>query len=270
VDIATILGIVVGFGALLAAVIIEGGSPLALASFSAAVIVFGGTAGTLLVSFPLSVVKTLPKTLVIGFKQKKSDTESLIELLVQLADKARREGLLALESEEDRIDSDYLKKGIRLIVDGVDSHVVREIMETDSALMGERHKQGYSMLDAMGGFAPTMGIIGTVMGLVNVLSNLSDPEHLGEAIAVAFLATLYGVGLANLLLLPLGAKLKAKSAEEQVVHQVLVEGVLAMQAGQNARLVQEKLEAFLAPNRRGQLGSVPSGEPATTPQEAAA
>ncbi|MBI5876870.1 MAG: flagellar motor protein [Chloroflexi bacterium] len=266
-DIATIIGIVLGFGAMLLAVILEGGSPAALASTSAAVIVFGGTFGTLFISFSLESVLTLPKVLALGFKQQKHNTAELIELLVQLADKARREGLLALESEEDRIDSDYMRKGLRLVVDGVDSHVVREIMETDSALMAERHKAGYSMLDSMGGFAPTMGIIGTVMGLVNVLSNLSDPEHLGEAIAVAFLATLYGVGIANLLFLPLGTKLKSKSAEEQLVHQVILEGVLAIQAGQNARLVQEKLEAFLAPAKRGMAASLPSGESAPAPQE---
>jgi chemotaxis protein MotA len=140
-----------------------------------------------------------------------------------------------------------------LVVDGVDPEVVRNILETDTHLVAQRHKDGYSMLAAMGGFAPTMGIIGTVMGLINVLSHLSDPENLGHSIAVAFVATLYGVATANLLWLPIGNKLKQKSESEVLAREVSLEGMLSVQAGENPRIIREKLESFLSPKMRGQI-----------------
>lgn len=138
-----------------------------------------------------------------------------------------------------------------LIVDGVDPSVVHEVMETDTEQVAERHKEGIEMLKALGGFGPTMGIIGTVMGLINVLSNLSDPSSLGHSIAVAFIATLYGVATANILWLPMANKLKQKNQSEMIAREVAMQGVLAVQAGENPRIVREKLESFLAPKMRG-------------------
>ncbi len=251
-EISTGLGLLLGFGALITAVFLEGGTPLALVNLSAGVIVLGGTLGATFISFPMKRVLSLPALIVQSFQSYKSDPQSLIDLFVQLADQARREGLLSLEEEANKIEDDFIRKGVMLVVDGVDPAMVRDILETDTHLVSQRHKEGYSMLEAMGGFGPTMGIIGTVMGLINVLSQLSDPENLGHSIAVAFVATLYGVATANLLWLPIGNKLKQKSQTEMLTREVAIEGMLAVQAGENPRIIREKLEAFLAPKMRGQ------------------
>jgi len=249
-EISTPIGLVLGFGALIGAFMIEGGNPISLLSPSAAIIVLGGTIAATLVAFPLKNVIALPKYIMQTFFSARGDPQEVVSSFVELADKARREGLLALEEDSKDIDDLFMRKGVMLVVDGVDPEVVRDIMETDAALVSERHATGQSMLAAMGGFAPTMGIIGTVMGLVNVLSNLADPEHLGESIAVAFIATLYGVVTANILWLPLGNKLKKKSEQELHIRSLMVEGVIAVQAGENPRIVREKLDAFLAPAER--------------------
>ena len=258
-EISTGIGLLLGFGALIASVILEGGSPMALVNLPAAVIVFGGTFGATLTSFPLKRFLSLGGLIAQTFQAYKGDPQTLIELFVNLADQARREGLLSLEEQASKIEDTFVRKGVMLIVDGVDPSVVRDIMETDTHLVGERHKSGYGMLETMAGFGPTMGIIGTVMGLINVLSRLSDPENLGHSIAVAFIATLYGVASANLLWLPLGTKLKQKSRTEIQAREVAIEGVLAVQAGENPRIVREKLESFLAPKQRGKA---PAGETA--------
>ncbi len=249
-ELSTLLGLVAGFGALLAAVFMEGGSPAELVGPSAAVIVFGGTIGAAFISFPLKRVLAVPKLIANSFKAYKAESVAIIELIVTLADKARREGLLALEQDAKDVKDDFLRRGLMLVVDGVDPSQVRSILETETNLMAQRHEQGAAVLQAMGGYAPTMGIIGTVMGLVNVLGRLSDPSHLGESIAVAFLATFYGIMSANLLWLPIAGKLRAKSHEEVEMRNLMMEGVLALQAGENPRIVREKLSAFLAPKER--------------------
>ena len=143
-------------------------------------------------------------------------------------------------------------------MDGIDPEYIREILSTEIHFLQTRHKVGESIFTTMGGFAPTLGIIGTVMGLIHMLANLSDPDKLGKAIAGAFIATLYGVSIANLIFLPIGNKLKARSAEEVLVREIIVEGILAVQAGDNPRIVEDKLKAFLAPKLRRTLGAVTS------------
>lgn len=251
-EIATIIGLVLGLGAMVGSMIIEGGNPMSLLNVPAAVIVFGGSAGALFVAFPLKQVLRLPGTIAQCFKPYKGDPMTLIELFVKLADQARRDGLLSLEEEARKIEDDFIKKGVMLIVDGVDPSIVQEVMETDTGQVAERHKEGIEMLKALGGYGPTMGIIGTVMGLVNVLSRLSDPENLGHSIATAFIATLYGVASANILWLPMANKLKQKNQSEMNAREIALQGVLAVQAGENPRIVREKLESFLAPKLRGQ------------------
>jgi len=249
-EISTPIGLVLGFGALIGGFVIEGGSPFSLLSPSAALIVIGGTIAATLVSFPLKNVITLPKLIMQAFFNPPGDPQEVVQQFVDLADKARREGLLAMEEDSKNIEDPFMRKGIMLVVDGVDPEVVRDILETDAALVAERHARGQALFAAMGGYAPTMGIIGTVMGLVNVLSNLAEPEELGHSIATAFIATLYGVVTANILWLPLSSKLKQKSEKELHVRSLMVEGVLAVQAGENPRIVREKLDAFLAPAER--------------------
>ncbi len=262
----TPVGLVVGFGALLVAAVLEGGEVHSFIQGTAALIVFGGTFGATLVSFPLRRVMGLPRLILEAFLESHRQAPAeIVEHFVHLAQVARREGLLALEEEANKLEDLFLKKGLLLVVDGIDAEVVETVLTTDIQALRERHEAGYGILEAMGGYAPTMGIIGTVMGLIHVLSSLEDPSKLGPAIAVAFVATLYGVASANLLWLPLATKLKAKSKHEVFLRELALQGLLAVQAGDNPRIVREKLEAFLSPSHRGKgsEGGVPQGQPAT-------
>lgn len=249
-DLATLIGLVLAWGAFLGSIIIEGGDLSALINPSAALLVFGGTLGASMICFPLSTVTSLPGVVKNAFLTKKEDVGHLIKTLVGYAEKARREGLLALEDEVHKMDDPFLKKGVQLAIDGTDPELVREIMQTDIQFLGARHHEGANLFGTMGGFAPTLGVIGTVSGLVHMLANLSDPGSMGPSIAAAFIATLYGVCSANLLFLPLGNKLKAISHEEVMVREIMMEGILAIQAGDNPRIVEEKLKAFLSPKIR--------------------
>jgi chemotaxis protein MotA len=251
-DIATVIGLILGLGAMVGTMLIEGGNPMSLLNVPAAVIVFGGSVAALFVAFPLKQIMKLPAYIGQCFKTYNEDLMALVELFVKLADQARRDGLLSLEQEGRSIEDPFIRKGVMLIVDGVDPSVVHEVMETDTDQVAERHREGQEMLKALGGFGPTMGIIGTVMGLITVLSNLSDPGNLGHSIATAFIATLYGVASANIMWLPMANKLKHKNQVEIISREVSRQGVLAVQAGENPRIVREKLESFLAPKLRGQ------------------
>jgi chemotaxis protein MotA len=267
-DKATGPGIALALGALLLSVILEGGSPAALVNLPAAVLVFGGTIGASMAAASFATVVALPRFVRLAFVSKVPEGREIVNTFVRLADRARREGLLALEEEAERLDP-FAKKGVLLIVDGTDPGLVREVLEAEIVAMQQRHRTCYGLLEAMGGFAPTMGIIGTVMGLVNVLSKLEDPSELGHSIATAFIATLYGVASANVLWLPLASKLRHKSAEEVAVRELIVEGVLSVQAGDNPRIVRQKLEAKLAPAQRAPAGP-PAGARATDPAPAPA
>jgi chemotaxis protein MotA len=254
-DKGTAIGLGLAFGSILGAAVVESGSIgilFALMNLPSAMIVFGGTIGTIIVSFPMERVAKLTKVLGVAFRQEATSERDLVNLFVRLAERARREGLLALETEAQSIEDHSIQKGVLLVVDGTDPELVREIMEADVAAMSERHEGKYAMFEAGGGYAPTMGIIGTVMGLVNVLSHLDKPDELGKSIATAFIATLYGVLSANVFWLPVGQRLKQRNKEEVARRTLAVEGVLAVQAGDNPRVVREKLEAFLPMNLRGE------------------
>jgi chemotaxis protein MotA len=249
-DIFTLVGILLGFGAMILANILEGGNLGSLIQVSAAIIVFGGTFGATFIAFPKENIVALPKVIMKAFFEAKLSPESTIKQLTGLADKARREGLLSLESESNQIDDPFLKKGIELVVDGSDPEIVGDTLRNELYVLEKRHKGNFAVLESMGGFAPTMGVIGTVMGLVNVLSHLEDPSRLGESIAVAFVATLYGVASANLLYLPLANKLKEKSQGEQLIREMMVEGIMSLQAGENPRVIEQKLLGYLSPGAR--------------------
>lgn len=265
-DISTILGLVLGIGAILLSLIMDGGSLASLFNVPAIMIVFGGTIGAALISFPISYIKGLPGVIKHAFLPGNSlDELSTIALMTKMAEKARREGLLSLEDEIQGIKDEYLRRGTQLVVDGTDPEMVRAIMEIDLLKMQHRHENSFGVLEAMAGYAPTMGIIGTVMGLIKVLGELSNPEGLGPAIAVAFVATFYGVFTANILWMPLASKLKKRSEAETLVRELVVEGLLSIQAGENPRIVQEKLLVFLSPSRRTK-----SGKQTDTETEAAA
>lgn len=244
-----IIALIVAFGSLITAFLGEGGVITALFQWTAALIVFGGTTGSVLLSFPVEQVKKLGKILKIAFSSKPKDMVSLISYFKELAFKTRKNGLLSIEGE---ISADvnmdlFLKKGLQMIVDGVEPQAVREILELEADMTAERHRAGAAMFDSAGGTAPTMGIVGTVLGLIHVLGGLasSSPDKLGESISAAFLATLYGLASANLVFLPIGARLKNIDKAEQVEKNLIIEAVLLIQEGVNPNTLAEKLKGFL-------------------------
>lgn len=248
-DIATISGLVLAITVIVVALIMDGGSPAELfAHPSAIILIFGGSLGATIITSPLKVVLNLPKVIIQAFTTNGFDAKGTIELLTTLADKARREGLLALEDDSKKINDKFLKKGIMMVVDGVEPEQVSAILETTVDQMRTRHKTGIGFFTAAGAFAPTFGIIGTVMGLISVLKQLDNPSALGEAIAAAFLATLWGLLSANLIYLPIAGKLKAKSEEEAQSRYMQLEGIISIQAGENPRVVRDKLSAYLTPS----------------------
>jgi len=245
-DITSIGGIALGLAALMIGIVLEGGNLGMYVGESALVIIFGGTIGATAASFPMSVMMTVPRLMVIAFTNQTYDIPMVIKQLVSFSERARREGILCLESELVNIKDEFLKYGLQLVIDGTDPELVRDTLQTKIAFTGERHKLGAAVFKTAGGYAPTIGIIGTVLGLINVLSNLSDPSNLGEAIALAFICTLYGVGSANLVWIPIGTKLEMKHKDEQIIKEIMLEGVLCLQSGDNPRIVEQKLKAFLS------------------------
>ena len=244
-DLSTILGIIAGIGSLIAGFVMEGGKVGSLLQLSASVIVFGGTAGAVVTSFPLSELKKFPQWIKTAFTSQSFGAAEAYETLVRFAEKARREGLLSLEQELESISDRFTRQGMQLVIDGTDPEITREILESNIAVLEKRHKVGIAVFEAAGGFGPTMGIIGTVMGLVMVLGNLSDPSSLSESIASAFIATLYGVSSANLLWLPIASKLKMKDKAEVSAMEMVLDGILSIQAGENPSILKEKLKTHV-------------------------
>ena len=251
-DLATVIGLVVALVGIIGGNILEGGNPMKLINLPGFFIVILGSLGAVMISQPLSVMVGLPKTIMKAFFAGSShNSAETVELFVQMADKARREGLLALEADIDKIHDPFTRKGVQLMIDGTDPELLREIMEIERESMKHRHESNFAALEFMGGIAPTIGVLGAVMGLMTVMSHLDEPDHIGPGIATAFVATFYGVFTANVLWLPLAAKLKSNSKHELHALDVVIEGLMSIQAGDNPRIVREKLEGFLQPSLRG-------------------
>jgi chemotaxis protein MotA len=245
-DSATMIGAGIGFGGLLVGYMLEGGSPKSLVGFSALIIILSGTSGALIVSFGMKPFMKIPSFFKATMKAPMGPSKELVQLLYNFAEKARREGLLSLEDDIDKLDNDFLKKGIRLVVDGVDPEIVRNTLENDISLFEHRKKEDAEVLAQAGGYSPTMGIVGTVMGLVLVLANLGgDAAALGHSIAAAFIATLYGIGFANLIWLPAATRIKANMKEEVLARELILTGILSIQAGENPSLIKDKLAAYV-------------------------
>jgi chemotaxis protein MotA len=247
----TAIGIVSAFGALLLASLMEGTQPMTFLNIPALILIVGGTSGAVMASTNFATFMSAPKMMILAFKGSSVESAGAISLMVGLSEKARRNGLLALEEDIAGIDDAYTRKGLQLVVDGTDSDLVRTILDSEVDGMAARHARTAGVFTTAGGFSPTLGIIGTVMGLIHVLENLAAPSTLGPAISGAFIATLYGVSSANLLFLPVANKLKEMSAIE-VNHRLMVlEAILSIQAGDNPRVLAEKLETFVPPADRG-------------------
>jgi chemotaxis protein MotA len=245
-DITSILGLLLGFGAVLGGQVLEGGSLMALFQPTALMIVLGGTAGAVLLCFPQKDLMNAVQAIPVAFLGPKENPVELVEKMISLALKARKEGILALQAEAKTMSDPFLRKGLELMTDGTDPHLLRDLLETDLRFFEEDGGLSGKVWESAGGFTPTVGILGAVLGLIHVMENLSDPSKLGGGIAVAFVATVYGVGFANLVFLPLGSKIKAKKKEECIIREMLIEGILAIQAGESPSFIREKLNVFLS------------------------
>lgn len=248
-DIATIVGTMLGISLILIAIITEG-SLLTFWSFSSVLIVIGGIIAATLIHYPFSHIISVMKVVKIAYKGEQQQPSEVIDMLVGMAQVARKEGLLALDNETDNINDDFLKKGIQLIVDGTDQELVRSILETEINMMETRHKTGAGIFESMGASAPAFGMLGTLIGLILMLKRINDPSALGPGMALALITTFYGSLLANLILLPLAGKLKLRSREEVLNKEIIVEGILSIQAGENPRIVMEKMKAYLHPKEK--------------------
>lgn len=244
-DAATGLGVGLGVGAIIVANIMEGGSPAALIQIPALILVFGGTLAVSIAGGTMADMKSAFQGLARSFTGGVPPASDLVPSVVSLAEKARREGLLALEDQVKDLDDEFLAKGITMAIDGTDPEEVREILEAEVHAKKQADKQAAKFWGDAGAYAPTIGIIGTVMGLVHVLENLANPEELGHMIAAAFIATLWGVLSANVFWLPISSRLKRLSELEANRMDMVIEGVASIQAGANPRIIAQKLTSLL-------------------------
>jgi chemotaxis protein MotA len=247
VELGTIGGVGAVFVAVIVSMILEGGSPMSLLLLPAMLLVFVGTFGAAMAGGLMTDVKQVAHHTKKAFIGKVPDGRDVVVVIVGMADRARREGLLALEELAKDIEDPFLRRGIELTVDGTDPEEIEDILQSQIASKRAQDKVGVKFFGDMGGYAPTLGIIGTVIGLVHVLGNLASPEQLGHMIAGAFVATLWGVLSANAMWLPLSNKLKRLSDLEVAHMELLLEGILAVQSGTNPRLVEQRLRSFLPP-----------------------
>ncbi|HVP38766.1 MAG TPA: flagellar motor protein [Candidatus Saccharimonadales bacterium] len=249
-DFATLGGLILAVGAILISYLMEGGKIGAVLQAPAMILVLLGTIGAGTITTSMRTLRNIPTFIRIALFEGARSPVELINTIVMLAEKARRDGLLPLESEAKKIKDPFLKKAVELVVDGTDPAVVRSILETEMAFIAQRHKEGATLFQKLGGFAPTLGIIGTVLGLVHTLGNISDASKMAESIAGAFIATLWGISSANLFYLPIGDKLKLRHEEEQLFLELAMEGVISIQSGENPRVIRTKLLSFLEPKAR--------------------
>lgn len=254
-DILTIIGLLMGFGAILGGQVLEGGSIESIMQFTAALIVLGGTIGAVMMNYSLPTFMLAMKNAKMAFLNHKVDPQGIIKKIAELSGVARKDGLLALETSIKSIDNEFLRKGLQLVVDGTEPKLAREILEIDISYSEEYQNEASKVFESAGGYAPTIGIIGAVLGLIHVMENLADPSKLGAGIAVAFVATVYGIGTANLLWLPIAGKMKAKVREETIIKEMIVEGLIALSEGENPRRVEEKLSGFLRHSQKAKLAA---------------
>ncbi len=253
-DIATLIGLVAGFG-LVSIAILMGGSPTIFVNPPSMLIVVGGTLAATLINYPLRDVLSTFNTFKNALMHKETNPEGVINKLVQFATVARREGILALESQASQEEDEFLQRSVQLAIDGTPPELIKDILTTELAFLEDRHSMGQSILLAMGASAPAFGMIGTLIGLVNMLATLNDPSKIGGAMAIALLTTLYGALLANVVCIPAAGKLKVRTAHELLVKEVIIEGILSIQSGDNPRVVEQKLKAFVSPDMRKRIGT---------------
>ncbi|MBN1571515.1 MAG: flagellar motor protein [Acidobacteria bacterium] len=245
-DTASVIGLTLAMIAILGGQALEGGNVGSILQATAALIVFGGTFGACLLQFPLSVAVRSFKSVVKVFQEPKTNNREVIHEIIRLANKARKEGVISLEADAQKVSDPFLKKALTMAMDGVEPKVLRDTMELEIANLEDEADQPIKFWHAAGGYSPTIGILGAVLGLIHVMENLADPSKLGQGIAVAFVATVYGVGMANLVYLPIAGKLKLKSKAHLVAKEIMLVGVISILEGENPRLIEDKLKSYLS------------------------
>jgi chemotaxis protein MotA len=248
-DIATVVGIVVSFALVLSAIVM-GGSITLFINIPSMMIVIGGTLGATMINYPLPDILKVIKVVRNAFFHKQHTVKDTINQFVSLAGTARREGILALEASINEMNDEFMQKGLQLSVDGLEPTSIREILDTEIVAIQDRHKLGADIFTTLGTFAPALGMIGTLIGLVQMLQTMEDPSTIGPAMAVALLTTFYGALMANVLCLPIAGKLKNRSKEEVMMKDLMAEGIMSIAKGDNPRLLEQKLNAFLPPQMR--------------------
>ena len=261
-DIASLIGIILCFAMLIFGIISAGGIAGAkhYLDLPSAIITYGGAFSAVLASFSLQDYLAGLKSITLIFKAPAINVADMINKIIELSNVARKEGLLSLEEAASDMDEPFLKKGILLIVDGTDPELVSAILETEMASIDGRHKNLIGFWETLGSMGPAWGMIGTLVGLVNMLYNMDDPGAIGPQMAVALITTLYGSLLANWICSPVAAKLKADNALEMMLKEVMIEGLLSIQAGENPRVIEEKLKSFVSPKERGAAQEDSGGE----------
>jgi chemotaxis protein MotA len=253
-DTSTAVGLLIALGGMLGGFILDGGNIIALVGIPALIIIVSGTVGSLTISSSLKEVLRIPSLIMQSMRREPGPSPQLAQQLLEFAEKARRDGILSLEDTVEDLEDEMLRKGLRLVVDGTESEILVEVLESDLAILEAHKMQDAAIFDTAGGFSPTMGIIGTVMGLILVLGRLGgDMNEMGRAVATAFIATLYGIGLANLFWLPIGNKLKGQVKKFRLEKQLIIVGVRSIQQGESPALVKEKIEGFLEEQEKKEL-----------------
>ncbi|MGE5632245.1 MAG: motility protein A [Caulobacteraceae bacterium] len=251
-DLASIFGLAGGIAVMLLTILLSG-DLAGYIDIPSIICTFGGTVAMTLFAFPMKKLKEGFSALKHVFVYKEIDAETVIKSIIDLANVARKEGLLALEEAAQQLKDDFLQKGVLLIVDGTDPELVRNILETELSFIEDRHKSNQSVYEFMAAIGPGFGMLGTLIGLINMLANLSDPSTVGPNMAVAIITTLYGSLIANVFCNPVINKLKLRSSQESLMKEVMLEGMLSIQAGENPRIIEEKLKAFMSPKLRTKL-----------------
>jgi chemotaxis protein MotA len=248
-DLATLIGIVSAFALVLISIMMGSGLGLFL-DLHSAMIVFGGTMGATMIHYPLKDVLGVFKVLKNVFFTQTWSGQALIKKMIDLSTRSRREGMLALEKELRGIDDGFMVKGLQLAIDGMEPRAIQEIMETEIDYLQERHRLGAEILNSMATFFPAMGLIGTLIGLIQMLKTMEDPSTIGPAMALALITTFYGAVGANLVCLPMAGKLRKRSQEETLIKEMVISGIIAIANGENPRIVEQKLHSFMPPSLR--------------------
>jgi chemotaxis protein MotA len=248
-DIATILGVISAFGLVCIAIFMGGGLQL-FVNIPALMIVVGGTLGATMINYPLRDVFAVFKVVKKALFARNISVSELIKGFVVYAQKSRKEGILALENEMKEVNDEFLKKGVQLAIDGLEPKEISDILETEVEFVRTRHQLGAEIFSTMGTFSPALGMIGTLIGLVQMLQTMDDPSKIGPAMAVALLTTFYGSIMANIVCLPISGKLKTRSKEEVLTKEMAIQGIVSLSNGDNPRILEQKLQAFIPPNQR--------------------